>query len=220
MRSTKKRCLLLSEMIVRAYHVDRSRINKDEALRVLQSLVSFKRPEQLVLYLNFLKNEGSRAGVDTYITYRRQASSPTPAEITSATPIVVPSRDFHSISLFEKYDQRLNTLYRLLPEQGITFPDTPILIRGGVLAWDMAHLSILSEMAHAYGLITNRQMWDNLILAWRKSVAAFDSWQEFAQSCLLGMVLHEEQIGCEELLKLYQTVTESPESPWVTTSFK
>lgn len=211
MRATKKRCLLLSEMIVRAYDVDRSRMDMDEALRISQLLVSFKRPEQLTFYLNFLKNEGSRAGVNTYLAYRQQTPTPTSDKESASA--------YHSITLFEMYDKRIDTLCRTLREHGEEFPHIPY-IKGGVLAWDMARLSILSETAHLCGLITNRQMWDSLIFAWRKSVATFGSWQEFAQSCLLGMVLHEEQIGCEELLKLYQTVTESPESPWVTTSFK
>ena len=207
MRATKKRCLMLSWMLSYVEQVDDAEFTLPVSLQLLRSLTPLHQIERLPAYLRNLRDEGDRETFDHFVklwiatALANGGSSPSPKEG------------------YRYWSERMLHLHRQL--QGTPFSLTdPYYIKVGLTGWDMARLQLLSRVAFARGLISNREMWDNQIYAWKLSASMLNSWSDLGFSCLLGYALHTDSITLSRLYRCYQIATEGAESPWVSTRFK
>lgn len=207
MRATKKRCLMLSWMLAQVERLDDSEFSLSVSLKLLRSLTTLRQIERLPAYLRSLRDEGDRDSFDRFIKLwlatasAYHGSCPSPAEG------------------YRYWSARMLQLQKQLSQTPISLCD-PYYIKVGLTGWDMARLQLLSRVAFDCGLISNREMWDNQIFAWKLAASTLNNWADLGFSCMLGYALHADSIPLGELYKSYQIATESPESPWFSTRFK
>lgn len=207
MRATKKRCMMLGWMLTYVEKVDDSEFTLAESLQLLRSLTSLQQIERLPAYLRSLCESGDRDDFDRFIkrwmakVAAQGRSSSLPAEVN------------------RYWSERMMQLQRQLAGTSISLCD-PYYIKVGLKGWDMARLQLLSRVAYDRGLISNREMWDYQIYAWKYAASTLESWCDLGFSCMLGYALHADSIPLGELYSVYQIATESAESPWMTTRFK
>lgn len=206
MRATKKRCLMLSWMLAYVEQVSDSEFTLPVSLKLLQSLTPLQQLERLPAYLRNLRDEGDRDVFERFV--RHWLASESSADESSS---------FSHGNRF--WTQRLQQLQRQLADTPFSLTD-PYYIKVGLTGWDMARMQLLSRVAFDRGLISNREMWDNQIYAWKYAASTLGSWNDVGFSCLLGYALHADSIPLGKLYRCYQIATESAESPWVATRFK
>lgn len=207
MRATKKRCLMLGWMLAYVEQVDTSEFSPSESIRLLRSLTPLEQIERLPSYLRILREEGDRK---LFAHFGREWLATASAHDDEAAP---PTEEYRF------WMERMVYLRKQLGERGVVVDDS-YYIKVGLTGWDMARLQLLSRVAYDRGLISNRDMWNNQIFAWKVVASTLDSWSDLGFSCLLGYVLQADNVSWEKLYACYQIATESVDSPWIATRFK
>ena len=183
---------------------------------VLSDWWSIDDPQEAVDTLNKLRDKGDRF----YLPAVQDAAK---RDEHDPEPFFANLYQNDSPQDIEKSLRQLNNLYEsinTLTEHHIV-SGLDHVTRVGVEGWDAGRLVFITRLCHEAGYINETQAWDYIQNAHALAADAFDDWEAFSKSYILGRALWGgEQCANDGMIGIVEYLLNDPKSPWANMALK
>ncbi|MDR1415147.1 MAG: DUF1266 domain-containing protein [Odoribacteraceae bacterium] len=186
----------------------------DKLYTILREWWSINGRDSAIETLDYLRDKGFAFYFPTVMKASRAGSEEAAKEIITAEMTTQEDAE-------KAYSQANNLLASIdaLKEAGIitTIDDVE---KYGVTGWDAGRLIFIARLCHDAKYISAEEAWAYIDVAYAQAQTAFNSWEEIANSYIIGRFLWNGKNADDGMDRLAKGLLTKPDSPWVQVPWK
>jgi hypothetical protein len=90
----------------------------------------------------------------------------------------------------------------------------------GVFGWDAGRLIFIARLCYDARYITEQEAWDYIDVAYAQAQKTFNSWEELANSYVIGRFLWKGKEANDGMQEIAEDLVKKPKSPWQQVAWK